>query len=313
MPTRALFIIDPPERLDPPTDTTLAIMRESRRRSQQVSYTTLDGLRLTAGGLHATAREVDFSTAELFTAGPARDLDLDKDCDLVWMRKDPPVDLPYLHSTYLLDFLPPRVLQINPARVLREVCEKLAPLRFPELFPPSLVSRSPADLATFVARQGRAVLKPLEECSGRGIVLVDAGMPDLAATIARATENGRRFVQGQLYLGDISSGDIRVLLLGGEILGWVRRLPAPGEFRSNVNAGGHCEPCALGPREKAICARVGPWLRDQGIHFAGIDIVGDYLLEINLTSPSCLREMNSLNGWRLEEAVLDYVETRLGP
>ncbi len=311
MPIRALFIIDAPECLDPPTDTTLAIMRESLRRGQQVSYTTLDGLRLTAGTLHANAREVAFTAAELFTAGPAHDLNLGRDCDLVWMRKDPPVDLAYLHSTYLLDFLPPRVLQINPAAALRDVCEKLAPVHFPEFFPPTLVSRSPADLVTFVTRQGRAVLKPLEECSGRGVVLADAGSPDLAATIARATENGRRFVQGQRYLAGIAAGDIRVLMLGGEILGWVRRLPAAGDFRSNINAGGHCEPCTLGPREKEICARVGPWLWEREIHLAGIDIVDDYLLEINLTSPSCLREMNSLYGWRLEETILDYVEARL--
>lgn len=312
MPIRALFIIDPPERLDPPTDTSLAIMREGLRRGQQVTFTTIDGLRLTAGSLHATAREVVFPTkAESFEAGLARDLDLTRDCDVVWMRKDPPVDLAYLHSTYLLDFLPSRVLQINPAAVLRDVCEKLAPVHFPTLFPPTLVSRSPADLASFVARQGRAVLKPLEDCSGRGIVLVDAARPDLAAAIDFATDNGRRFVQGQKYLTDIAAGDIRVLMLGGEILGWVRRLPAAGDFRSNVNAGGHCEACTLGPREQKICAMVGPWLREREIHFAGIDIIGDYLLEINLTSPSCLREMNILNGWRLEETILDYVEKRL--
>lgn len=311
MPTRALFIIDPPECLDPPTDTTLAIMRESLRRGQQVAFTTLDGLRLTSGGLRATAREVAFTAAEMFTAGPPRDLDLSRECEVVWMRKDPPVDLAYLHSTLLLDFLPPRVLQINPATVLRDLCEKLAPAHFPELCPPTLVSRSPGDLAAFVVRQGQAVLKPLEECSGRGVELVEAGRPDLAAVLARATENGRRFVQGQQYLADIAAGDIRVLLLGGEILGWVRRVPAAGDFRSNVNAGGHCEPCTLGPRERAICSRVGPWLREREIHFAGIDIVGAYLLEINLTSPSCLREMNQLNGWRLEETVLDYVEARL--
>ena len=311
MPTKALFIIDPPEHLDPPTDTTLAIMRESWRRGQQVTFTTLDGLRLREGELRATVRSVEFAAAELFTAGPARELDLMRDCDVVWMRKDPPVDLSYLHSTYLLDFLPPRVLQINPATALRDVCEKLAPLHFPEFFPPTLVSRSPADLATFVNRQGRAVLKPLEDCSGRGIVLVDAAMPDLAAIISRVTENSRRFVQGQRYLADITSGDIRVLLLGGEILGAVRRVPAPGDFRSNINAGGHCEPCTLGAKEKALCARIGPWLRERGIHFAGIDIVGDYLLEVNLTSPSCLREMNNLYGQRLETTILDYVTAKL--
>lgn len=311
MPTKALFIIDPPERLDPPTDTTLAIMRESRRRGHEVAYTTLDGLALTGAGLRATVRWVDFGAAELFSAGAPCDLDLSRGCDLLWMRKDPPVDLAYLHATLLLDFLPPQVLQINPAVALRRLGEKLAPFRFPEDFPPTLVSRCGRDLAAFVTTQRRAVLKPLEDCSGRGVVLATAGQPDLAAVIDRATDNGTRFVQVQQYLDAIEAGDTRVLLLGGEILGQVRRVPAVGDFRSNVNAGGHCEPCTLTSAQKAICGRVGAWLRQQGVHFAGIDLVGEQLLEINLTSPSCLREMNDLYGSHLESAILDYVETAL--
>ncbi len=312
MPTTALFIIDPPEQLDPPTDTSLAIMRESLRRGQQVLTATLDDLHLATGQLQATAREASFAPDGNLAPGPDRRLDLNQEVDLVWMRKDPPVDLAYLHATYLLDFLPARVLQINPAASLRNYCEKLAPVRFPELFPPTLVSRSVTELAAFVARHGEVVVKPLEECSGRGIIRVAKGETSLVNRLAAATDQGRRFVQGQRYLERATEGDIRILLLGGEILGWVRRRPAAGEFRSNINAGGHCEAVTLGEREREICARVGPWLRQRGIHLAGIDLIDGYLLEINLTSPSCLLEMNDLNGWRLEEAVLDYVEARLG-
>ncbi|AMV73035.1 glutathione synthase [Desulfuromonas carbonis] len=311
MPTTALFILDPPEQLDPPTDTSFAIMRESLRRGQQVFAATLDDLHLATGQLQATAREACFAANGSLAPGPDRRLNLARDVDLVWMRKDPPVDLAYLHATYLLDFLPPRVLQINPAASLRNHCEKLAPLRFPELFPPTLVTRSVSELAAFVAGHGEVVVKPLEECSGRGIVLLAKGDSGLAKRLAAATDQGRRFVQGQRYLDGATEGDIRILLLGGEILGWVRRRPAAGEFRSNINAGGHCEAVPLGAREREICAQVGPWLRQREIHLAGIDLIDGYLLEINLTSPSCLREMNDLNGWRLEEAILDYAEARL--
>jgi len=312
MPTTALFILDPPEQLAPPTDTSLAIMRESLRRGQRVLAATLDDLHLAVGQLQATAREASFAPNGNLEPGPERCLDLTRDVDLVWMRKDPPVDLAYLHATYLLDFLPSRVLQINPAASLRNYCEKLAPVRFPEFFPPTLVSRSVTELADFVARHGEVVVKPLEDCSGRGIIRLAKGEMGLAGRLAEATDQGRRFVQGQRYLEMATEGDIRILLLGGEVLGWVRRRPAAGEFRSNINAGGSCEAVTLGARERQICARVGPWLRQREIHLAGVDLIGGYLLEINLTSPSCLLEMNDLNGWRLEEAILDYAEARLG-
>ncbi|HKJ87066.1 MAG TPA: glutathione synthase, partial [Gammaproteobacteria bacterium] len=243
----ALFLIDPPERLDPPTDTTLAVMRESLQRGQRVCYATLDGLRLGRGVPQATVREVEFPPGtELFRSGPTFELNLAEDCDVVWMRKDPPVDLAYLHATYILDFLPSRVLQINPARSLRNFCEKLAPARFAGLQPDTLVTRSVAALADFVARHGKIVIKPLEDCSGHGIVMVEKGTADLADGLRRATEDGTRFVQGQEFLPEIAEGDIRVLMLGGEILGWVRRIPAAGDFRSNINAGGRCVPCLLG-------------------------------------------------------------------
>lgn len=312
MSTAALFIIDPPERLDPPTDTTLAIMRESLGRGLRVYSTTLGGLALAGGTLIARARAVAFQPgAELFTSGPPEQLDMARDCALVWMRKDPPVDLAYLHATYLLDFLPPHVLQINPAAALRNICEKLGPARFPELYPATLVSNSPEDLREFLQQQGKIVIKPLEDCSGRGIVLLDAAMSDPLERLTAATAGGSRFVQGQRFLPEIATGDTRVLLLGGEILGWVRRVPAAGDFRSNVNAGGRCVPCELTGEDLAICARIGPWLRLQDIHLAGIDIVGGQVLEINITSPSCLREIDDIYQVKLEERILDYVLARV--
>ncbi len=310
-PRISVFIIDPPERLDPPTDTSLALMRESLRRGHRVFYCTLEGLRLAGDKIQARVHPVGFAPGqELFQAGAGQSMDL-ADCDLLYMRKDPPVDTAYLHATYLLDRLPSRVVQVNPAGALRNYCEKLIPGYFADLCPETIVTASAETLSAFLDQVGHMVVKPLEDCSGRGIFALRADDPAREQRLAEAVHQGRYFVEGQRFLPEISLGDKRVLLLGGEILGQVRRVPPPGDFRSNVNAGGRCVPCDLTESDRVICARIGPWLAEREIHLAGIDIVGDKVLEVNITSPSCLREMNDLYGLALEGAILDYLEGRL--
>jgi glutathione synthase len=307
-----LFVIDPPERLDPPTDTSLALMRAGLRRAQEVFYCTPGHLRLLEGRPRARVRAVEFPEgAELFSPGKTVDLDL-RTLSVLFMRKDPPVDIAYLHACAILDRLPATVLQINPARALLRHGEKIIPLYFPGLMPESIVTASADDLLRFLLEYGKIVVKPLEDCSGRGIFVLHRDDPEAAVRLARATEEGRRFVQGQRFLPEISGGDKRVLLLGGEILGWARRVPAEGDFRSNINAGGHCVPCELTDTDREICERLRPWLRQEEIHLAGVDIVGEKVLEVNITSPSCLREINALTGAALEEEILDYVEAQLG-
>lgn len=306
----SLFIIDPPERLDPPTDTSLALMRESLRRGHRVYFCTLTGLRLEQSRPAARVWPVAFPPGEeLFAAGAAQQLDL-SEADIVYMRKDPPVDTAYLHATYILDRLPTRVLQINPARALRNHCEKLIPLHFPGLLPETVVTRSAAELDAFLERMEQIVLKPLEECSGRGIFTLTRSDPNRRSLFDQVTGGGTRYVQGQRFLPEIAEGDKRVLLLGGEILGWLRRVPAAGDFRSNVNAGGHCLPCELTETDRDICSRLGAWLAQEDIHLAGVDLVGSHVLEVNITSPSCLREMNTLTGQALERRIVDYAERR---
>jgi glutathione synthase len=307
-PPAALFIIDPPQQLNPATDTTLAIMHASWKRGWRVFACTVADLYLDGSTPRASVWPASFPDGlGLFSAGVRQDLQL-ADCRAVYMRKDPPVDTFYLHATYILDQLPPEVQQINPARALAGHCEKLIPLAFPGLMPEALVTTSAPLLEEFLARHGRMVVKPLDDCSGRGIIVVDRAEAEGGRRLREATLHGRRFVQGERFLPEIVQGDKRILLLGGDILGWVRRLPASGDFRSNVNAGGHCVPCELTDADRAICARLGPWLRGQGIILAGIDIVGEHVLEVNITSPSCLREMNELTGERLQERIVDHVE-----
>ncbi len=307
-PLTFVFIIDPPDRLDPPTDTSLAIMRESVRRGHPVFFCHIGDLRLVGHHLWARVRPISFrDNQELFTAEKQLELDLEK-CDVLFMRKDPPVDAAYLHATYLLDHLPARTLQVNPAAALRNWCEKLIPTGFPDLMPETLVTASIEALASFLHRVRHMVIKPLEDCSGRGIIKIEAGHSGSMDKIREAVDDGRRIVQGQRFLSAIDQGDKRVLLLGGEILGWVKRLPAKGDFRSNVNAGGRCVPCELTEQDHAICKRIGPWLKERGIHLAGVDIVDGKVLEVNITSPSCLREINHLYGKALEVSIVDYVE-----
>jgi glutathione synthase len=311
LPPAALFIIDPPHQLNPATDTTLAIMQASWQRGWQVFACTVADLYLENHSPRASVWPATFPDGlGLFSAGEGQNLAL-TDCRAVYMRKDPPVDSFYLHATYILDHLPGEILQINPARALAGQCEKLIPLAFPGLLPESLVTASADLLEAFLGRHGHIVVKPLDDCSGRGIIVLKREDAGRQQTLQEATAEGHRFVQAQRYLPEITQGDKRVLLLGGEILGWVRRLPAAGEFRSNVNAGGHCVPCTLTDVDRDICARLGPWLRERGIVLAGVDIVGEHVLEVNITSPSCLREMNELNGDNLEEKIIDYVEQRL--
>ena len=306
----SVFILDLPEDLDPPTDTSLALMRAAIRRGHTVRACTLVDLRL-EDGPRARARAVAFPPeAEPFTAGAAEDLDLTT-ISVLFMRKDPPVDAAYLQAAAILDRLPAEVLQMNPARALRLHGEKLIPLLFPGLAPETVVTAAAGELLNFLDRHGRMVVKPLDDCSGRGVFALRRGEPQAAVLLGQATLDGKRFVLGQRFLPEIVKGDKRVLLLGGEILGWVRRLPAAGEFLTNINAGGHCVPCALSEADRAICARLGPWLRREDIHLAGVDIVGERVLEVNITSPSCLREIDALYGTALEEKILDYVEAKI--
>lgn len=301
-----LFVMDPPHLLNPGTDTSLVLMKESVRRGHRVYFCSPDRLRLDGKNrLRAWSRP--FKGGD-WTANDVSPVDLFLDeIDFCHMRKDPPVDTAYFQTTLLLDRLPKSVLQVNPVHLLRRYCEKLIPLHFPDLFPETLICRGLEELTVFFKQFGDIVVKPLNSCGGRSVYRVSVNDADWSSTLARLVAESSGFLQAQRFLPESSAGDKRVLMLGGEILGSLRRIPVAGDFRSNINAGGTFTACSLTREDLAICERVGKWLAEQGIHFAGVDLVGPYLLEINITSPSCLVELNELAGVQFERRIIDYL------
>jgi glutathione synthase len=235
------------------------------------------------------------------------DVDLG-DFDVVWMRKDPPFDMSYIFATYLLEMVPRHTLVVNDPVGLKRFNEKLWAMQFPELHPPTLLSRCPRRLRAFVEGQPKgAVLKPWDGNGGRGVVVTHAGDRNLNSLIELVSDQGQTSVIAQAYLEAIAQGDKRILLLEGEPVAAILRVPPPGDHRGNIHVGARVEACELDARDREICATLGPHLKRHGMVFVGIDVIGGYLTEINVTSPTGFREVHRLTGRRLEAELVDGV------
>jgi glutathione synthase len=309
---RHLFILDPLAGLKPNADTSVAFMREAARRGQSVCACGVGDLRVEAGGAPATrfdelrVRETD-DWFEVYRHGHARLADF----DVVWMRKDPPYDLDYFFTTHLLSLVEPPALVVNDPRGLREVTEKLFVLRYPELTPKSLISRNIDVLLAFRDELGgEMILKPLDGCGGEGVFHLGAADRNVRTILELATAHGTRYQIAQAYVPEVREGDKRIILIEGEPVGAVLRVPLAWESRSNFHVGGTPARVELSARDREICARIAPDLRAHGIVFAGIDVIGDWLTEVNVTSPTGVQEINRLDGVVLEAKVLDAVERR---
>jgi len=310
MAYRFLFIMDPIEQILPNKDTTFVFMLESLLRGHAVYYCG-------AGDLFAThcVPHASFRRAEVERATPHFTLYEQRTEPLVWfdaifMRKDPPVDAAYLFATYLLSLVPsvPPLILNNPDG-LRAANEKLYALHFPEVVPPSLVTADIPRLKGFLDDMGgEMIIKPLDGCGGAGVFHLQRADRNLNALLETATDNGRRLTMAQRYLPEIRSGDKRLVLLDGQPLGAVLRVPREDEHRGNIHVGGRCVRCEITLRDRLIVETLAPRLRRDGLHFVGLDIIGDYLTEVNVTSPTGLQEINELNGGRAEAAVIDFVE-----
>jgi glutathione synthase len=305
-----LFLMDPLESVNANTDTTHALMSKACERGHSVWCAELADLELQQGIPWVRTRPVEVPGPS-GTAFAWRGADQWREIasfPIAWLRKDPPFDLRYVEATWILDRVDgARCRVINDPTGIRGANEKLYALRFPELCPPTLVSADRGRLRAFIERQEEVVLKPLRAAGGEGILFAWRGMRGLSALLEMATRNGSR-CEAQAYLPAAEKGDKRILLLDGEPLGAVLRVHGHGEERNNLHLGGRAEPATLGPEDRRIIERVAPALRQDGLLLVGLDVIGDRLTEVNVTSPTCIQELERFDRTDPSGAVIEWCE-----
>lgn len=312
------FIIDPIDRLDPGHDTSVALMEAAQALGHQVWITEASLLSVVQSQAIARLTPVTLSPVVLkegrwaavpqwFELGEAVTCPLEE-MDAVFMRTDPPVTIPYLYATYILDYINPAKTQvINSPRGLRAANEKMYALQFTDAIPETIVSQDKQVIRQIVERWGAAVLKPLGGKAGEGILFLEAGDRNFNSMIEISTFQGRTPVMVQTYLPKAVEGDKRIILLEGEPIGAVNRIPTGSEFRGNMAVGGRVAQVEITAREREICNQLAPTLKRDGLVFVGIDVIGGYLTEVNVTSPTGIREIDRLEGVSLGQQVIEWV------
>jgi len=306
-------VMDPIGAIKPTKDSTFAMLLAAQRRGWSLSYMELGDLMLRDGEplgwmRHLSVRDdpIDWYALQTDRLRPLSEL------DLILMRKDPPVDGEYLYATQMLELAEAAgTMVVNKPQALRDANEKLYTAWFPQCTPPTLVTRSAAEIRNFLAGQGDIILKPLHGMGGHAVFRLHSSDHNIAVVIETLTQLGSRYVMAQRYLPEIRDGDKRILMIDGEPVPYaLARVPAPGETRGNLAAGGSGVGVPLGERDRWICAQVGPALREKGLLFVGLDVIGDYLTEINVTSPTCIRELDALYGLDIAGQFLDCLARR---
>jgi glutathione synthase len=309
---RILAIIDPPPTLRPTSDSTVAILDEALLRGHQVWVCEIGDLWLHDATPGATVRAVQAVSRTVAPALSLTESHVSLPLDhfhAVLMRKDPPYDSVYHLATQILEYARGKTLLVNDPRGLREANEKLYIFHFPELLAPTIVTRRLDELRAFLDAQGGAmVVKPLDGYGGSAVFHVRHGDSNTNAILEVSTLNGQRWVMAQRYLPEGKQGDKRILLLGGEPLGCLLRIPQGGDIRSNLAVGGIGAATTLTERDLQICARVRPRLQQDGLHLVGLDVIGTYLTEVNVTSPTGIQAIDRLTNTRLENKIIDYLE-----
>jgi glutathione synthase len=307
-------VMDPIERIAAKKDSTLAMMLAAQRRGWTIVYFRQQDLAVRDGVAFGRGRELRLfdSTETWFEPGDPWTGQLDR-LDAMLMRKDPPFDMEYIYTTYILQLAEERdLLVVNRPTALREINEKAYTAWFPALTPPSLITRSRQELLEFVAEHGKVVLKPLDGMGGRSIFVVSAGDINTNVIIETLTDHGARFTLAQRYIPEITAGDKRILLIdGAPVAHALARIPAPGESRGNLVMGATGEGRDLTEQDRLICSRVGPVLAAKGVLFAGLDVIGDYLTEINVTSPTGIRELDRHYGTDIGADMIAAIERNL--
>ncbi|WP_411351470.1 glutathione synthase [Leisingera aquaemixtae] len=306
------FQMDPVMGVDINADSSFRLAEEAQARGHELFFYGPDHLayqegRITARGHDMTVQRVADAPAVL---GPEREVDL-ADFDVVWLRQDPPFDMHYITSTHLLDMLKGQALVVNDPFWVRNYPEKLLVLKFPDLTPPTTIARDLQTIRAFKEVHGDVILKPLYGNGGAGVFRLDANDRNLTSLHELFTGFSREPLIVQKFLPDVSNGDKRVILVDGEAVGAINRVPAAGETRSNMHVGGRPEKTGLSERDLEICAAIGPLLREKGQVFVGIDVIGDYLTEINVTSPTGIQELERFDGVNIAEKVWQAIEAKI--
>jgi len=314
MPLDIVVVMDPIGSIKIAKDSTFAMLLEARRRGHRLHYVRPGGLSIRDGVAQATVAslEVRDNPGDWFDLGPWSQLTLGRG-HVVLMRKDPPVDGEYLHDTQILGLAQSAgAMVVNDPRGLRDMNEKLTALEFPQCCPPTLVSRHASELKAFVAEHGEAVLKTLDGMGGRSIFRARAGDPNTNVILETLIGSGHHLAMAQRYIPEITAGDKRILLVDGVAVDYcLARIPQGDEFRGNLAAGGRGEGRPLSDRDRWIAAQVGPEMKRRGMLFVGLDVIGDYLTEVNVTSPTCIRELDAQFGLNIAGTLFDAIEARL--
>ncbi|HMH69217.1 MAG TPA: glutathione synthase [Pinirhizobacter sp.] len=311
MPLRVAVLMDPISHIKIAKDSTFAMLLEAQRRGHGLLYMEQGDLAIRDGVPMGRLRPLSVreDKTSWFSLGEPEWHDLGT-VDIVLARKDPPVDAQFIYDTMVLELAQGRGCRVvNDPRSLRDCNEKLFALQFPQCVVPTLVSRDAGELRAFVAEQGQAVLKPLDGMGGRGIFKVRHGDSNLNSMLETLLDGHRHFAIAQKFIPEITSGDKRILLIDGEPVPYaLARIPQGDEFRGNLAAGGRGEGVPLSDRDRWIAAQVAPELRRRGLRFVGLDVIGDYLTEINITSPTCIRELDAQFGLNIAGLMFDAIE-----
>ena len=307
-------VMDPIDSINVKKDTTLAMMLAAQRRGWALRYMELGDLFVRDGDAHARMRPIDVrdDPHDWYTLGEPHTGAL-ASLDVILMRKDPPFDMEFVYATYILERAEAAgVLVVNKPRSLRDANEKMFTAWFPRCCPPTLVTREHARMASFLDEHGDIIVKPLDGMGGVSVFRVRAGDPNMNVVFETLTRQQTRYAMCQRYIPEISDGDKRVLLIEGEPVDYaLARVPAGGDARGNLAAGARGVGMEITARMRAIAGEVGPVLREKGLIFAGLDVIGDYLTEINVTSPTCVRELDAEFRIDIAGKLMSAIETRL--
>jgi len=303
--------MDPIESINIDGDSTFALMLEAQARGHQLWFYLVKNLTLASGQVLARMQPVQVrrEKGNHFTLGEAAEHDLST-MDVVLMRQDPPFDMAYITATHILEHIHPKTLVVNDPASVRNAPEKLFVMQFPDLMPDTIITHDPLEVRKFREKHGDIIVKPLFGNGGAGVFHLRPDDGNLNSLLEIFAERSREPLMIQKYVPAVRQGDKRIILVDGEPMGAINRVPATGESRSNMHVGGRPEAVKLTERDKEICARIGPELKARGLIFVGIDVIGDYLTEINVTSPTGLQEIARFDGVNLEKAIWDAIEAR---